>query len=268
MKNKLIIGRYLPSNSFIHHLDPRSKLIFVFVFIIFIFLCHSFGTYAWLFILILLIVRMAKINFMFLIKGLTPIFVFLIFTFLMHVFFTKGGAILLHWHFISIESKGILEGVYISLRLIFIVMIATVMTLSTSPIDLTDAFEKLLTPLKWLKLPVHQLSMMMSIALRFIPTLMDELDKIILAQKSRGSEISSGGFITRIKAFIPLMIPLFISAFQRAEELAIAMEVRGYDAHAERTSYRLLQWRLRDTLILLLLIPILGVLLLIKFMGV
>ena len=110
--------------------------------------------------------------------------------------------------------------------------------------------------------------MMMSIALRFIPTLMDELDKIILAQKSRGSEISSGGVITRIKAFIPLMIPLFISAFQRAEELAIAMEVRGYDAHAERTSYRLLQWRLRDTLILLLLIPILGVLLLIKFMGV
>lgn len=268
MKNKLIIGRYLPSNSFIHQLDPRSKLIFVFAFIIFIFLCHSFGTYAWLFVLILIIMNMAKINFMFLIKGLTPIFIFLIFTFLMHVFFTKGGTILFQWNFITIESKGILEGIFISLRLIFIVMIATIMTLSTSPIDLTDAFEKLLTPLKWLKIPVHQLSMMMSIALRFIPTLMDELDKIILAQKSRGSEISSGGLVTRIQAFVPLLIPLFISAFQRAEELAIAMEVRGYDAHAERTSYRMLQWRLRDTCTLLLLIPILAILLLIKFFGV
>ena len=211
---------------------------------------------------------MAKINFMFLIKGLTPIFVFLIFTFLMHLFFTKGGTVLLHWHFITIESNGILEGVYISLRLIFIVMIATVMTLSTSPIDLTDAFEKLLTPLKWLKLPVHQLSMMMSIALRFIPTLMDELEKIILAQKSRGSEISSGSLITRIRAFIPIMIPLFISAFQRAEELAIAMEVRGYDINIKRTSYRLLHWQYKDTITVLLLIPIATILFILKFSGV
>lgn len=134
---------------------------------------------------------MAKINFMFLIKGLTPIFVFLIFTFLMHVFLQKVEQSFYIGTLYLLKVMGFLEGVYISLRLIFIVMIATVMTLSTSPIDLTDAFEKLLTPLKWLKLPVHQLSMMMSIALRFIPTLMDELDKIILAQKSRGSEISS-----------------------------------------------------------------------------
>ena len=124
-------------------------------------------------------------------------------------------------------------------------MVATIMTLSTSPIDLTDAFEKLMAPLKLFKIPVHQLSMIMSIALRFIPTLMDELDKIILAQKSRGSEISSGSLMTRIKAFIPLMIPLFISAFQRADELAIAMEVRGYDANVQRTSYRKLSWHKR-----------------------
>ncbi|WRN52526.1 energy-coupling factor transporter transmembrane component T [Staphylococcus aureus] len=150
----------------------------------------------------------------------------LIFTLMMHIFLTKGGYVLVEWHGITIETNGILEGLYISLRLIGIVMIATIMTLSTSPIDLTDAFERLLAPLKMFKLPVHQLSMIMSIALRFIPTLMDELDKIILAQKSRGSEISSGNIATRIKSFIPLLVPLFISAFQRAEELAVAMEVR------------------------------------------
>lgn len=157
-----------------------------------------------------------------------------IFLFNLHIndayILTKGGYVLVEWHGITIETNGILEGLYISLRLIGIVMIATIMTLSTSPIDLTDAFERLLAPLKMFKLPVHQLSMIMSIALRFIPTLMDELDKIILAQKSRGSEISSGNIATRIKSFIPLLVPLFISAFQRAEELAVAMEVRGYDA--------------------------------------
>jgi energy-coupling factor transport system permease protein len=150
----------------------------------------------------------------------------------------------------------------------FIIMISTIMTLSTSPIDLTDAFEKLLSPLKLVKIPVHQLSMMMSIALRFIPTLMNELDKIILAQKSRGSEISSGSIINRVKAFVPLLIPLFISAFQRAEDLAIAMEVRGYDTKKQRTNYRKLQWQVKDSLTLLLLLPISVVLFVLKFMGV
>ena len=186
----------------------------------------------------------------------------------MHVLFTNGGIVLFQWKFITIESNGVMEGIYISLRLIFIVMIATIMTLSTSTIDLTDAFEKLFVPLKVIKVPVHQLSMMMSIALRFIPTLMDELEKIILAQKSRGSEISSGGLITRIRAFIPIMIPLFISAFQRAEELAIAMEVRGYDINIKRTSYRLLHWQYKDTITVLLLIPIATILFILKFSGV
>ena len=150
----------------------------------------------------------------------------------------------------------------------FIIMISTIMTLTTSPIDLTDAFERLLNPLKWIKIPVHQLSMMMSIALRFIPTLMNELDKIILAQKSRGSEISSGSIANRIKAFVPLLIPLFVSAFQRAEDLAIAMEVRGYDTNKQRTSYRRLQWQWQDTLALVALIPIALILIALKVIGV
>ncbi|GJF61709.1 TPA: energy-coupling factor transporter transmembrane protein EcfT [Staphylococcus argenteus] len=268
MKNKLIIGRYLPINSFVHHLDPRAKLMFVFLFIILIFFCHSPLTYLWVFVLILLFMKLAKIQFWFLIRGLTPISFFLIFTLLMHIFLTKGGHVLFEWHGITIETNGILEGIYISLRLIGIVMIATIMTLSTSPIDLTDAFERLLAPLKMFKLPVHQLSMIMSIALRFIPTLMDELDKIILAQKSRGSEISSGNIATRIKSFIPLLVPLFMSAFQRAEELAVAMEVRGYDANVQRTSYRQLKWQLRDTLSLIMIIPIAIILFVLKYSGV
>lgn len=268
MKNKLIIGRYIPTNSIVHRLDPRTKLIFVFLFIVLIFFSHSVLTYLWIFLLIWIFMKLAKIPFWFLIKGLTPIFIFLIFTFLMHIFFTKGGTVLIQWHALTIESNGIVEGIYISLRLIAIVMMATIMTLSTSPIDLTDAFEKLFSPLKLVRIPVHQLSMIMSIALRFIPTLMDELDKIILAQKSRGSEISSGSIVTRFKAFIPLLIPLFISAFQRAEELAIAMEVRGYNADVKRTSYRKLQWQAKDTFALLLLIPIALILFGLKYTGV
>ena len=211
MKNKLIIGCYLPNNSVIHRLDPRAKLIFVFVFIIFIFFAHSFATFAWVILLILCFMKMAKIQFWFLIKGLTPIFFFLIFTFLMHIFFTHGGTTLLEIGFIKIDSTGVLEGIFISLRLITIVMVATIMTLSTSPIDLTDAFEKLMAP---------------------------------------------------------LMIPLFISAFQRADELAIAMEVRGYDANVQRTSYRKLSWHKRDTLSLFSLIPIGMILFILKYMGV
>ncbi|CEF18162.1 Energy-coupling factor transporter transmembrane protein EcfT [Staphylococcus xylosus] len=268
MKDKFIIGRYLPLDTIIHRLDPRAKLIFVFVFIILIFFAHSLATYLWLFISIIAFMKLAQIKLWFLAKGLTPIWIFLIFTFLMHLFLTKGGTRLFELGFVSIDIDGILEGIYIVLRLMFIIMISTIMTLSTSPIDLTDAFEKLLSPLKLVKIPVHQLSMMMSIALRFIPTLMNELDKIILAQKSRGSEISSGSIINRVKAFVPLLIPLFISAFQRAEDLAIAMEVRGYDTKKQRTNYRKLQWQTKDSLTLLILLPLSVVLFVLKFMGV
>ncbi|MGT2341025.1 energy-coupling factor transporter transmembrane component T family protein [Staphylococcus aureus] len=224
-------------NSFVHHLDPRAKLMFVFLFIILIFFCHSPLTYLWVFCTYLIHYEISKNSIMVPNQRFNTNIFLLIFTLMMHIFLTKGGYVLVEWHGITIETNGILEGLYISLRLIGIVMIATIMTLSTSPIDLTDAFERLLAQLKMFKLPVHQLSMIMSIALRFIPTLMDELDKIILAQKSRGSEISSGNVATRIKSFIPLLVPLFISAFQRAEELAVAMEVRGYHANVKRTSY-------------------------------
>ena len=191
MRDKFIIGRYLPLDTFVHRRDPRAKLIFVFLFIILIFLHIHF----YLFMVIYNHCNHdenCSYKSLVLIKGLTPIWIFLIFTFLMHLFLTKGGIRIFEFGFISIDTHGILEGIYIVLRLMFIIMVSTIMTLTTSPLDLTDAFERLLYPLKLIKIPVHLLSMMMSIALRFIPTLMNELDKIILAQKSRGSEISSG----------------------------------------------------------------------------
>ncbi|MCI2803419.1 energy-coupling factor transporter transmembrane component T family protein [Staphylococcus pettenkoferi] len=268
MKDKFILGRYLPLDSVIHRLDPRAKFIFVFLFIILVFFAHSVATYLWLFLLIFSAMQLAKIRPWYIVKGLTPLWIFLALTFVMHLFLTKGGTRLIQVGMISIDSNGIIEGIYIVLRLMFIMMISTILTLSTSPLDLTHAFDKLLSPLKLVKVPVQQLSLMMSIALRFIPTLMEELDKIILAQKSRGSEISSGSLITRLRAFVPLLIPLFISAFQRAEDLAIAMEVRGYDVDRERTNYRRLHWKFKDTCFLLSIIPIALILFGLKYLGV
>ncbi|AVQ33609.1 energy-coupling factor transporter transmembrane protein EcfT [Staphylococcus muscae] len=265
MKDKLIIGRYLPLDSVLHRLDPRSKFLFVFLFIIVIFFSHDWLAYIWLGFVLYVFLRLGRIPLWFLLKGLLPLFVFLSLTLLMHLFLTKGGVRLFEWGIISIDSHGLQEGLLIVLRLSYIMIISTILTLTTSPLDLTDAFDRLFKPLRYLKIPVAALSMMMAIALRFIPTLMEELDKIINAQKSRGAAFASGSLMSRIKAFVPLFIPLFISAFQRAEELAIAMEVRGYDANAERTSYRRLEWQLQDTVALFCIIPIAAVSLTIRY---
>lgn len=252
----MIIGRYLPLNSIVHRIDPRAKFLFVFLFIIIIFFSHHWFAYLWLAIILFVFIKLARLPLFFLLKGLTPIFLFLAFTFVMHMFITKGGVRLFEWGIVSIDSHGLNEGALIVLRLTFIMVTSTILTLTTSPLELTAAFERLFKPLKYIKVPVAVLSMMMSIALRFIPTLMEELDKIMMSQKSRGSDFNSGSLFHRIKAFIPLFIPLFISAFKRAEDLAIAMEVRGYDTHLERTSFRRLEWHWRDTITLILLIPI------------
>lgn len=264
VKDKLIIGRYLPLNSIVHRIDPRAKFLFVFLFIIIIFFSHHWFAYLWLACILLVIIKLARLPLFFLLKGLTPVFIFVGLTFVMHLFVTKGGTRLFEWGILSIDSQGVNEGALIVCRLIFIMLISTILTLTTSSLELTDAFERLFKPLKYIKIPVAALSMMMSIALRFIPTLMEELDKIMMSQKSRGSDFNSGGLFHRIQAFVPLLIPLFISAFKRAEDLAIAMEVRGYDAQLERTSYRHLEWHFKDTVTIALLIPIGAVVYLIR----
>lgn len=264
MLEKMIFGRYIPGNSFVHKLDPRSKLSFVFLFIIGVFLANNTVTYAVLLGFTLLVILSSRIRLYFLFNGLKPILFLIIFTLLMHIFFTKEGALLVDWKFIKIYEEGLRQGIFISIRFLVLVLLTSILTLTTSPISITDGMEDLLGPFKRFKLPVHELALMMSISLRFIPTLMDETDKILKAQLARGSDISTGSIKQRIRAVIPLLVPLFVSAFKRAEDLAVAMEVRGYRGGEGRTRYRQLKWHWRDTTIMVLLAALVVVLFLLR----
>jgi len=260
MMEKMIFGRYIPGDSFVHRLDPRSKLLFVFAFIIIVFLANNAITYGILLAFTLLTILASRIRLYFLINGLKPVIFLMVFTFLLHVLFTKEGDLLVEFGFIKIYEEGLKQGIFISLRFLVLVFMTSILTLTTSPISITDGVETLLNPLKRLKVPVHELALMMSISLRFIPTLMDETDKIMKAQMARGSDLSAGPLIDRIRAIVPLLVPLFVSAFKRAEDLATAMEVRGYRGGEGRTRYRQLKWDKGDTTALFLLVVLAGVL--------
>ena len=248
MMEKMIFGRYVPVDSIIHKLDPRSKLLFVFAFICIVFLANNFLTYAILTLFTIILIMLSRIPIGFLINGLKPILFLILFTFSLHLFFTEGGDLLFRFSFIHIYEEGLKQAIFISLRFMLLIFVTSLLTLTTSPISITDGLESLLNPFKRVKLPVHELALMMSISLRFIPTLMDETDKIMKAQTARGVDFSSGPIKERVKAVIPLLIPLFVSSFKRAEELAIAMEARGYRGGEGRTKYRLLKWSGRDTM--------------------
>ena len=260
MMEKMIFGRFIPGDSIVHRMDPRAKILFVFVFIAIVFIANSAVTYGILLGFTLLVVFLSKIRLYFLINGLKPVFILLIFTFLLHIFFTQEGELLLDIGFIKIYEEGLRQGIFISIRFLVLVFITSILTLTTSPISITDGIEVLLGPFKRVKLPAHELALMMSISLRFIPTLMDETGKILKAQMARGSDIGSGPMKERIKAVVPLLIPLFVSAFKRAEDLATAMEVRGYRGGEGRTRYRQLAWRFVDSLSLLVLVGLAGML--------
>ncbi|WP_392455484.1 energy-coupling factor transporter transmembrane component T family protein [Chryseomicrobium aureum] len=247
MLEKMIFGRYIPGDSIVHRIDARAKLIFVFLFIAIVFLANSWITYGLLILFTLFIVRLSGIRFYFIVMGLKPVLFLLIFTFLLHTFFTKEGTVLLDLGFTEIYTGGVIQGIFIAIRFFVLVVMTTILTLTTTPISITDALELLLNPLKKIKMPVHELALMMSISLRFIPTLMDETDKIMKAQMARGSDMTTGPFKERLKAVVPLLIPLFVSAFKRAEDLATAMEVRGYKGGEGRTRFRQLDWKMRDT---------------------
>ncbi|MEK4094218.1 energy-coupling factor transporter transmembrane protein EcfT [Viridibacillus sp. FSL R5-0477] len=264
MMEKMIFGRFMPGDSFVHKLDPRSKLLFVFAFIIIVFLANNPVTYAALFVFTLLVIFVSRIKLYFLINGLKPVIILMAFTFLLHIFFTKEGELLYHWKFISIYEEGLKQGIFISIRFLVLVFMTSILTLTTSPISITDGLEVLLNPFKKLKLPVHELALMMSISLRFIPTLMDETDKIMKAQMARGSDLSTGPIKERVKAVVPLLVPLFVSAFKRAEDLATAMEVRGYRGGEGRTRYRQLKWDSKDTLAILLLVAMTALLIILR----
>lgn len=238
MSNSLIIGQYVPSNSFIHRLDPRTKIMMIFFFVIFVFFANSAPSYAWLTVFAIGTALATKIKLTFILKGLTPVWFLIIFTFILHLIVTKEGEVLVEFFSFSIYSGAIKQGIAISFRFFLLILITSLLTLTTTPIEITDAIESLLQPLKKIKFPVHELALMMSISLRFIPTLMQETEKISKAQASRGVDFRTGPLKDRIQAVVPLLVPLFVSAFKRAEELAMAMEARGYQGGEGRTKLR------------------------------
>ena len=246
MLNNITLGQYFPVDSPVHRLDPRTKILLTVALMVAIFVCKGFGGFGAIFLFILLCVRLAKLKLRFVLRGIKPIAVIVLLTFVLNLFLQSGGRVLWHWWIITITVDGLRTAVFMAIRLLMLVMGTQLLTLTTSPIALTDGLESLFKPLSKIGFPAHELAMMMSIALRFIPTLIDETNKITQAQKARGADFESGNLIRRAKAMLPLLVPLFVSAFRRADELAMAMEARCYRGGSGRTKMKPLKYKKRD----------------------
>ena len=250
--NGIIIGQYLPGQSFWHRLDPRSKIIATSLFVISSFLIEQWFFMGLLIVAELIAMRLTRIPMNYFFKSLRPILFFVVLTFFLQVLFNKQGELIFSLGPIGIYDEGINLGFFMSVRLVIVVLISTLLTLTTKPSDLTLALESLFKPFKKIGLPVSELALMISIALRFIPTLFEETQKILKAQASRGVDIKEGKFKDKVMQLISLLVPLFILSFKRADELANAMEVRGYVPGRAKTSINRLNWRLADTGLILM----------------
>ena len=246
MLRDITIGQYFPGNSVIHKLDPRFKIVITLIFIFMLFTGKSFLCLAIGAVYTVMSVILSKIKLKMFWKSIKPLLFFLVLTAVLNLLFVSSGNVLWQWRFIKITDEALNISVFMILRIVLLITGSSLLTYTTSPITLTDAIERLLSPLKKLKFPVHELAMMMSIALRFIPTLIEETDKIMSAQKARGAEIDTGSLITRAKNMVSILVPLFISAFRRADELATAMECRCYNGGEGRTRLRQLRSAPRD----------------------
>ena len=247
MKN-ITMGQYYPVDSWVHRLDPRTKILLTVAMIVAVFMVKTMVGYGLILGFMYLVSKLSKVPFKMLMKGIKPLKFILILTFILNLFFNTGTTMLVQWGFIKISYEGLSTAIHYSLRLVFLVLGTSLMTLTTSPIALSDGIEMLLSPLKVIKFPAHELAMMMSIALRFIPTLMEEADKIMKAQMARGADFESGNLLARAKAMVPLLVPLFVSAFRRAGDLAMAMESRCYHGGENRTRLRVLKITRNDYL--------------------
>lgn len=247
MLRDITLGQYYRTDSCIHRLDPRVKLVGTLLFIISLFIVDNFIGYAVAGLFLLLVIRLSKVPFRFMVRGMKAILFLLIIAVVFNLFLTPGEPVLSVWK-IQITREGIYLAAFMAIRLVFLIMGSSVMTLTTTPNQLTDGLEKLLNPLKKVKVPVHEISMMMSIALRFIPILLEETDKIMKAQIARGADFESGNLIKKAKSLVPLLVPLFISAFRRANDLAIAMEARCYRGGEHRTKMKPLIYQKTDRL--------------------
>lgn len=245
MLRDITLGQYYQADSVIHRLDPRVKLISTICFIISLFLVDNFIGYAIAVVFLLVIIRLSKVPFKFLVRGMKAIVFLLLIAVVFNLFLTPGEPLVSIWK-LTITKEGLRLAVFMAVRLVFLIMGSSLMTLTTTPNNLTDGMEKLLGPLKVFRVPVHEVAMMMSIALRFIPILLEETDKIMKAQIARGADFESGNLIKKAKSMVPLLVPLFISAFRRANDLAMAMEARCYRGGEHRTKMKPLIYKKRD----------------------
>lgn len=252
MIRDITIGQYVPGNSILHKSDPRLKIILTFIMMIFIFLVNTYWGYLLLTLFTAITVVTSNIPIKFVLRGLKPILFIVVFAGLINMFTISGTHVLFEFGFLRITYEGIHVAIKMAIRLFLLIIIASLLTYTTTPIALTDAIERLLGPLKRIKVPAHEIAMMMTIALRFIPTLLEETDKIIKAQSSRGADFDSGNIVARAKSFIPVLIPLFISAFRRADELATAMEARCYRGSEGRTRMKQLKYSKYDLIVALI----------------
>ena len=248
MLKDITLGQYFPGHSVIHRLDPRTKLIMLVVYIVALFLAKSWVSYALMLVFLVWVIQISTIPPKAIVRGMKPLVMILVFTGILNLFFSQDGTVLVHFWILTITTGGVSRAVMMMARILMLITGSFLLTYTTSPIALTDGLESLMGPLKKLKVPVHELAMMMCIALRFIPTLIEETDKIMSAQKARGADFENGSLMDRARALIPILVPLFISAFRRADELATAMECRCYQGGEGRTKMKLLRYHREDFL--------------------
>ena len=246
MLKDITLGQYFPGKSVIHLLDPRTKLIMLVVYIVALFVANNWISYGVMFVFLAVVIGISHIPVKSIVRGIKPLIFILVFTGILNLFFTEGETVLVSFWVITITLEGVIRAIFMVARILMLITCTFLLTYTTSPIALTDGLEALMKPLKVIRVPVHELAMMMCIALRFIPTLIEETDKIMSAQKARGADFESGNLMQRVKALVPILVPLFISAFRRADELATAMECRCYQGGDGRTKMKLLRYKRRD----------------------
>lgn len=268
MIKEITIGQYYPGDSFVHRLDARVKVILTIVFIVLIFMCKNFVSFAVSLLLVVLTMLLSKVPVKMYLKNIKAILPIILLTSVLNVFYIRGGTELVNWRFIHIYSKGIFTAIFISLRILLLIIASSALTYTTTPTLLTDAIERLLSPLSKLHIDVHTFAMMMTLALRFIPTLIEEIDRIMNAQKARGADLESGSFLQRAKALVPIIIPLIVSSVKRAYELAFAMECRCYSGGEGRTRMKKMKVGARDIVTLsVFAVSLAGIIILNYFFG-
>ncbi len=265
MLQDITLGQYFPQNSVVHKLDPRMKLIITILFIVILFLVDSLPIFVVPILFTLAGYLLAKIPLKMIFKSMKPIIPIIIFTGILNMFFVKGEIQLFAFGKLELYAEGIITAISMALRILCLIAGSSLLTYTTSPIELTDGIEQLMSPLKKIKFPAHELAMMMSIALRFIPTLIEETNKIISAQKARGTDMETGGLMKKIRSLMPILIPLFVSAFRRAEELALSMECRCYNGGIGRTRMNKLQYSAKDFMAFAITLLTLGIIIALKY---